>query len=142
MLHQHHLPPGSSTTIKQLLTPNLSRARQNWTISVEITPKVHKVRLKDISHKLWEKPILLDFSLRRNFPEGHGNRVSRFSEMRLPCISKSHKHLSTNSLPKLKRHPGWMWHCERKVQKVGWFADLEFHLFCVLVTSASCNIVQ
>ena len=98
MLHQRHLPKLSSTKIKQLLTPNLSRARQNWTISVEITPNVHQIH-QEITQIVGE-PILLDFSLRRNFPWGLGNRVSRFSEIRLPCISKS-QHLSTNSLPKL-----------------------------------------
>ena len=99
MLRQRHLPLLSSTKIKQLLTPNLSRARQNWTISVEIAQNVHQTH-QDILHKLWENQSCWTFLYDVTFPGGSAIESAGFSEIRLPCISKS-QHLSTNSLPKL-----------------------------------------
>ena len=98
---QRHLANFSGTTIEQLQTPSLSRARQNFDNISRYHPSGNeRKRMTKNVQRIAGEPIVLDFSLRRNFLDhGLGKPVSSFLEMRLPCISKSQATPSHKSLP-------------------------------------------
>ena len=98
---QRHLANFSSTTIEQLQTPSLSRARQNF-------DNISRYHPSGNERKNWQKMCkeLRENQLRWTFlydvtfsMVGLGNPVSSFLEMRLPCISKSQATPSHKSLP-------------------------------------------
>ena len=96
---QRHLANFSSTTIEQLQTHSLSRARQNFDNISRYHPSGNeRLKLTKNVQGIAGEPIVLDFSLRRNFLD-HGSGQS--SQQLLRNETSLHLKIPSNTFPQI-----------------------------------------
>ena len=96
---QRHLANFSGTTIEQLQTPSLSRARQNFDNISRYHPSGNeRKRMTKNVQRIAGEPIVLDFSLRRNFLDGGSGQSS---QQLLRNETSLHLKIPSNTFPQI-----------------------------------------